>query len=59
VVLAVTVTGSTFNQSSWGRISSVHVLKLMVICIVHSDIKEVCGSSRIVTALVLKFARAQ
>jgi len=23
---------------------------------VHSDIQEVCGSSRIVTALVLKFA---
>jgi len=26
--------------------------------IVHSDLQEVCGSSRIVTALVLKFAGA-
>ena len=27
--------------------------------IVHGDIQEVCGSSRIVTALVLKFTGAQ
>ena len=28
-----------------------------VLSTVHSDIQEVCGSSRIVTALLLKFAR--
>jgi len=36
----------------------VHVIKLTFHSIVDRDIQEVCGSSRIVTALVLKFARA-
>ena len=33
-------------------------MKLKFHSIVHRDIQEVCGSSRILTALVLKFARA-
>ena len=35
-----------------------HMVKIIV-GIVHSDIQEVCGSRRIVTALVLKFARVR
>ena len=36
-----------------------HVIKLTFHSIVHRDIQEVCGSSRLLTALVLKFARAR
>ena len=35
-----------------------HVMKLTFHGIVHRDIQEVCGSSRLLTALVLKFAGA-
>jgi len=37
----------------------VHVIKLTFHSIVHRDIQEVCRSSRILTALVLKFAGAR
>ena len=33
-----------------------HVIKLTFHSIVHRDIQEVCGSSRILTAPVFKFA---
>ena len=33
-----------------------HVIKLTFHSIVHRDIQEVCENSRILTALVLKFA---
>ena len=36
-----------------------HVIKLTFHSIVDRDIQEVCGSSRILTALVLKFAGAR
>ena len=36
-----------------------HVIKSTFHSIVHRDIQEECGSSRILTALVLKFAGAQ
>ena len=36
-----------------------HVIKLTFHSIVHWDIQEVCGSSRLLTALVLKFAGAR
>ena len=35
-----------------------HVIKLTFHSLVDRDIQEVCGSSRILTALVLKFAGA-
>ena len=35
-----------------------HVIKLTFHSIVHWDIQEVCGSSRLLTALVLKFVGA-
>ena len=36
-----------------------HVIELTFHSIVHRDIQEVCRSSRILTALVLKFAGAR
>ena len=36
-----------------------HMIKLTFHSIVHRDIQEVCGSSRILTALVLKFGGAR
>ena len=36
-----------------------HVIKLTFHSIVYRDIQEVCGSSRLLTALVLKFAGAR
>ena len=36
-----------------------HMIKLTFSSIVHRDIQEVCGSSRLLTALVLKFAGAR
>ena len=36
-----------------------HVIKLTFHSIVHRDIQELCGSSRLLTALVLKFAGAR
>jgi len=36
-----------------------YVIKLTFHSIVHRDIQEVCGSSRLLTALVLKFAGAR
>ena len=44
--------------SQGGRTSPMHTIKLTFHSIVDRDIQEVCGSSRILTALVLKFAGA-
>ena len=49
---------NTACTGGWDKLS-VHMVKLTFHKLVHSDIQEVCGSSRIVTALALMFTRTQ
>jgi len=47
-----------FSEGLVPRLLQAHVIKLTFHSIVDRDIQEVCGSSRLLTALVLKFAGA-